>query len=172
MASGSPGAAVDLFRDVLGASPSDSAAFAGLGEAEMARDDYRAARTALEQAVRLDPTNESARAQFALCERVLALDPTTKGLRSADRYERSRQLLRHVLSAVEACLPSEKAGAPTTPSARARRLLASSRRPPLMSEATDDNIHLAEELWASRPSTCTGETTDPAVLSVLERLGR
>ncbi len=172
LAAGSPGAAVDVFHEVLRASPSDSAAFAGLGEAEMARDDYRAARTALEQAVRLDPTNESARAQAALCERVLALDPTAKGLRSAERYERSRQLLSHVLSAVGACSPSEKASAPTTPSARARRLLASSRRPPLMSEATDDNIHLAEELWASRPPTCTGETTDAAVLSVLARLGR
>lgn len=168
LALGSPHQAADVFRQVLVASPRNAAAFTGLGEAELAQDDYSAARAAFDRAVQIDPTNESARAQSALCGRVLALDPTLRGLRSTERYERSRQLVKSVLTAVETCSPATP-GTPNPALARARQVLASSRRPGSLADATDDNIDLAEELWAGRPPACAG---DPAVAKVLARLER
>lgn len=46
------------------------------------------------------------RRRVALCERVLALDPNLRGLRSIERYERSRALQSAVVSAVEPCVPA------------------------------------------------------------------
>ncbi len=149
MAAGLAGPAADVFREVLSASPTDVAASTGLGDAELARDNYRGARTAFEQAARLDPTNQIVREKAALCERVLALDPTARGLRSAERYQRSVELLKGALTGAEACLPVS-AGDPSAEVERARQVLASSRRPPSFGEATDENVRLAERLWAHR----------------------
>jgi len=163
--------AADVFHQVIVASPRDAAAFGGLGEAELAQDNYPAARAAFDRAVQIDPTNESARAQSALCGRVLALDPTVRGLRSAERYERSRQLIKSVLTAVETCSPAIP-GTPIPAVARARQVLASSRHPGSLADATDDNIHLAEELWAGRPPACAGAGSDEAAVRVLARLAK
>jgi tetratricopeptide (TPR) repeat protein len=172
LAAGSPGSAADVFRQVLTASPKDAAAYAGLGDVEMAQEDYRAARTAFEQAVRLDPTNGSTRAQAALCTRVLALDPTSRGLGGVERYERTRQILKGVLSALEACSPSAGRADPNPVVGRARQVLASSRRPPSLADAIDENIRLAESLWASRSPACARAGSDEAVARVLARLAR
>ena len=166
----SPALAVDVFQDVIALSPKSAAAYAGLGEAELAREDYTAARGAFEQAVRLDPTNQSAREQAAVCERVLALDPTLRGLRSLERYERSRTLLGAVLSAVEACAGVAAQGASAPLDEQARHVLASTRRPRSFGETTDENIHLTEDLWAARSSGCAAG--DQALTRVLARLER
>lgn len=172
LAAGSPNSAADVFREVLTASPKDAAAYAGLGDAEMAQQDYRAARTAFDQAVRIDPTNRSARVQAALCARVLALDPTSRGLGATERLERTRQLLKSVLFALEACSPSASGADPNPAFGRAQQVLASSRRPPSLAEAIDENIRLAEDLWASRSPACARAGSDEAVARVLARLAR
>ena len=172
LAAASPGPAADVFREVLRASPRDADAYAGLGGAELAREDYRAARAAFDQAARLDPANEAAERQAALCARVLALDPTARGLRSTERYQRSRELLASALAAAEACSPSAAPPEPGSAFDRARKLLASSRRPGSIAEATDDNIRFAGELWTGRPAACSRATGDSAVARVLARLER
>ncbi len=170
LAAASPSAAADVFREVLSASPTDAAAYAGLGEAELARENYRAARAAFEQAVRLAPTDDLARQQAALCERVLALDPTSAGLRSSERYEHSRELLKSVLLSAEACASPATSGDPTSALARARKVATSTRRPRSLGEAADENIRLVQELWAGRTPPCG--PSDPAVARVMSRLER
>jgi tetratricopeptide (TPR) repeat protein len=166
----SPGQAAEVFRQVLGTSSTDAAAFDGLGRAEMALQDYGAARAAFEQATRLEPANESARAQLALCTRVLALDPRQKGLSALERYERSRQLLKSVLSSLDGCATDDSHDQDPMVG-RARQALAS-RRPVSLGEAADDNIRLVVNLWNTRPPACARVNVEPAVPRVLERLQR
>ncbi|HEY5474829.1 MAG TPA: tetratricopeptide repeat protein, partial [Candidatus Limnocylindrales bacterium] len=135
LAASSPGQAADVFRQVLGASPTDVAAYSGLGQAELAQENYRGAQTAFEQAARLDPSNEAAGEQATLCERVLALDPGSRGLPSIARYERSRKLLAAVLTAAEACSAAVTPGDPTPLVVRARQALRAPRRPTSLAEA-------------------------------------
>ncbi len=172
LALASPGQAADVFRQVLRASPTDATASDGLGRAEMAQQDYGAARAAFEQAARLDPANEDARAQALLCARVLALDPRQEGLSVGARYDRSRTLLSAVVSAVEGCQAAADAGGAASPLVRARKALASSGRPRSPAEAAEDNIQLAENLWANRPPACPGAGRDEAVALAVARRPR
>ena len=170
---GSARQAADVFHEVLKASPRAVAAYSGLGEAELAEENYREAKQAFEQAMRLDPSDEAARARAALCERVLELDPTLRGLRAADRYERSRRLLAAAVSAVGSCQgpPSHADFSPLL--RQARQVLASSRRPPSLSDATDRNTDLAARLWAARPQGCPETAAiDQALVRVLARVDR
>jgi hypothetical protein len=72
---------------------------------------------------------------------------------------------------VETCSPAIP-GTPIPAVARARQVLASSRHPGSLADATDDNIHLAEELWAGRPPACAGAGSDEAAVRVLARLAK
>jgi chloride channel protein, CIC family len=166
------GQAADVFHQILRASPTDAAAFAGLGHAELAQENYRAAKEAFEQSARLDPSNAAVREQVVLCDRVLALDPGSRGLPSIERYGRSRRLLAAVLAAAEACSAVVPPGDPGPLVFRARQVLKTSRPTKSLSEGIDDNVQLAEELWASRPPACVGAGTDAAVTRVLARLQR
>ena len=168
----SPGQAADVFRQELAASPTDAAAYEGLGRAEMAQQDYPAARATFQLAARLDPTNQSAREQLALCDRVLALDPRKKGLSVTARYDRSRALLASIVGELDACPAAAEAGGAASPLARARGVLASTRRPRSPAEAAEDNVQLAEDLWASRPAACVGVGRDEAVALAMARLSR
>ena len=55
---GSPSRALDLFKEILRQQPQDFDAYAGLGEAEFARGNYRTARTNFMVALRLKPADE------------------------------------------------------------------------------------------------------------------
>ena len=170
LVAGSAASAADIFRQILAASPNDAAACAGLGEAELERENYREARGAFERAARLDPTDESSKARAALCDRVLALDPSVRGLRSIERYERSRQLLRSVLSSLDACAPAGSGG--RSPTLGLARQALASRRSASLVEAADENIRLAESLWDTRSPACAQTNSDQAVARVMARLER
>jgi tetratricopeptide (TPR) repeat protein/CBS domain-containing protein len=172
LAAGSPSQAIDVFRQVLASAPASAPAYVSLGMAELARQNYRAARAAFDQGVRLDPTDTVAQERAALCERVLTLDPTQPGLRAPERYTRSRTLLAAVLATVPTCPEAAASGGYGALVDRARRTLASTRRPASFSEATDDNEHLAEELWSGWVPACADRQRDEAVARVVERLER
>jgi tetratricopeptide (TPR) repeat protein len=112
---GSPSRAIGLFREVLLRQPQDSDAYGGLGEAEFALGNYRAARTDFQAALRLNPADEHLRKRLALCEDVLALDPTQRGLIGAERYRRSLKLIELASDGMSRCVG-------TPPSASARDL--------------------------------------------------
>jgi hypothetical protein len=65
----------------------------GIGDAELARGNFRAAQASFQRASRLNPDDRSVRERLVLCEDVLALDPTGRGLTSAERYRRSIKLV-------------------------------------------------------------------------------
>lgn len=167
---GSPSRAVDIFRDILRNNADDADAYAGVGEAEFALGNYRTAQSNFLAASRLEPGDRRVAAQLALCNQVLALDPTQRGLGTGEQYRRSQALLELTLQAVEGCAgPSLEALRPTIDSARAA---ATRHAPPArQQDLVDSNLDLAERLWQARRTECPqpiSAAEEPLAL-VLER---
>jgi CIC family chloride channel protein len=168
---GAPREAGEVFRDVLKTDDRDATAYAGLGESQLALDNYREARDAFEKAVERNPSDEASRKQLALTERVLALDPNAPGLRAAARYERSKELLQAAIMRVDQCQPGTK----TADSAK----LAVATRPRRnrVEDSADLNLALAGELWRQVQKLCgkpeqAPNPNDQAIERVLSRLSR
>ena len=95
---GSPRQSADVFRGLVRENNRDAEAYSGLGAAEFAEEQYVAAREAFRSALRLNPSDEATQRELALCERILELDPTVRGLGPAERYRRSAALLEGSLA--------------------------------------------------------------------------
>ncbi len=109
-----------------------------LAESEFAAGDYATARETFRNALRLDPADAAAGRRIDLCDRVLALDPTLRGLSPGERLERSREILRGVLGESSGCALSKE----TLRDARAA--LARNRQ-----ATADSNLALAGQIWKS-----------------------
>ena len=94
ISAGSPARGADLFHAVLRINPKDADAYAGLGDAEFARTNYRSALQYYETALRLRAANDHARRRVEICNQILALDPTQRALRIEEQYKRSVKLPR------------------------------------------------------------------------------
>ncbi len=154
IAAGSPARATEIFRDILHAQPQDPDAYAGLGEADFARGNYRTAQTEFQAALRLRPADQNIQARLALCNRVLELDPTRRGLGSVEQYRRSRQLVDLVLDDLDHCLgpaPSETTQdlIKTVRDALEKPVTAARR-----SAAFEQNLTWADQLWQVRKTGC------------------
>jgi tetratricopeptide (TPR) repeat protein len=170
VAAGSARQASEIFKEILRGSPDSAAAHAGLGEAELAQDEFGVARTAFETAARLDPQDRVARDRSALCTRALSLDPTPANLRPIERYDRSWALLAAVVAAADACQQIKGPDQAATIE-RARKMVAATRRPRLLAEAVDEMTRLARDLWARNRAAC-GSSGDEALTRVMARLER
>ena len=146
---GSPARAADLFRQILHHQRQDADAYAGLGDAEFARGNYRTAESILVVALRLKPGDAQVRKDLELCDEVVGLDPTPRGLTPAARFARSRKLVQALLEDAGKCnLPATvRAGA-----------------------TTDANLAAADKLWQARKASCPGTPPDPAVVIVMDKI--
>ena len=168
-----PNEAVELYRYRVAADRSDGESYAGLGEAELARDNYISAQTAFRNAQRLQPENEQVRNRLELVGDVLELDPTLRGLSTFRRYERSRALLDGALAKTMRCLPY----GPLHPDTGerfvvepAREILESKNRPQRTDETIERNLFLAEQLWYLRQRICPGNPDEDALARVLQKI--
>ncbi|MGH7509121.1 MAG: tetratricopeptide repeat protein [Gemmatimonadales bacterium] len=174
IAAGSPSRAIEIFRAILRKDRSDADAYAGLGEAELERGNFRTARANFQAASRLAPNAPEIAAALALGDQVLSLDPTQRGLASEEQYRRSLALLELTWQAVQSCAPASTQGPlqATVDSARttaSQRASAASRR-----LSVERNLDLAERLWQLRRTECPrpiGESERPMEL-VLERVAQ
>lgn len=162
--------AAETFRVLAQTRPRYAAAYTGLGDAELAQRDYRAARRAFARALELDANDPRARVGLALSDRVQALDPTVRGLRTSERYARSRDLLAAVLAAIGACATVDAEGETAALVDQARRFSAASHRAAARADATDEGIRLAVELWTRRSGACPARPEDEAVDRVIALL--
>jgi tetratricopeptide (TPR) repeat protein len=174
---GSPGQSAEVFRGLVRDNNRDAEAYSGLGAAEFSGEQYAAAREAFGSASRLNPTDEASQREMALCERILDLNPTVRGLGPGERYRRSAALLSGILNSVQQCLL--KANQPAdvqslrTWADTARQLLA--RHPARRSydDAAESDLSLAEELWSASQRLCGAESgLDAATDRVLAALSR
>ena len=160
---GMPQQAAALYRDVLQHNGQDTDAWHGLGDAEFTLGDFAAAKQAFQGAINIDSTDAVAKTRIALFDELLALDPVLPGLKAADRYQRSRELLMRVMDRVRECNPT------ALPEAQ----VALSRRRPAsfsFSDAAEANIALAGRLWADGLKGCTKPAADDALSVLMVRL--
>jgi tetratricopeptide (TPR) repeat protein len=152
--------AANMFQGIIGHGPATAGDFNGLGDAEFAMGDYDRAVEAYRSALRIDPADQAAATRADLSEKIIALDPVLRGLGAEERYRRSRELLSRVLNGISAC-----AGSPAALNAgpAAQATLAGGRRPPSYSDAADQNIFLAEQLWTEGSKTCGQPRPDDPV---------
>ena len=150
---GSPRQAGDVFRDVLRNNTQDAEAYVGLGAAELAQDNYAAARNEFSSALRWNPADEGARTQLALVNRILALEPDARGIHSSERYRRSQTLLTGALKMFDQCTAALQSH--TDLAERAAKALAQHPRASALGDATEENLTLASELWRSRQAACS-----------------
>jgi tetratricopeptide (TPR) repeat protein len=148
LAAGSPARAADVYRAALKDQPANAEAYAGLGEADFAKGDYRAAQSDFQSAVRLSPADPTAGKRLDLASRVLALDPAVRGIGAAERFRRSRILLQMTVDA-GACLDSNQELLDDAQKTLKGRVI-----PAAEDEATETNVDLAGKLWQARVSEC------------------
>jgi Flp pilus assembly protein TadD len=125
-------------------------AYAGLGEADFARGDYRAAQSDFQSALRLNPNDQTAAMRLDLLERVLALDPAVRGIGAAERFRRSRVLVQMTLDAAGCLGPS----APQDLLDDARKTLDERVTAAGQDSATETDLDLAGRLWQARVAGC------------------
>lgn len=151
---GSPARGAELFRDILRREPQDADAYAGLGEAELARGNYRAARANFEAALRLRPADESSRQGLDLSNQVLALDPAQRGLSSDEQYQRSLKILELSVTGATSCLASPLSAGTQDLIDSAHEGLKRRIRSAQSAEAMEKNMQLAEKIWQIRRREC------------------
>ena len=137
----------DLFRAMLRRNDRDMGAWDGLGDAEFSLGQYAAALDAYRQALKIDPADRAATGRADLCDRIVALDPTLRGLSGAERLQRSREILSAVVNELQSCAGTVTGsdGAPTRDAER--------------------NLAEAETLWQDRSKTCPGSAAADEPLS-------
>jgi tetratricopeptide (TPR) repeat protein len=173
LAAGSPARAADVFRGVLRDQPMSADAYAGLGDSDFARGDYRAAQKDFSSAVKLNPGDQAAGKSLDLSNRVLALDPAERGINVAERFRRSRVLVQMTLDAA-ACLGPD----PPPPLQKllddAQKTLKQRVNPAGQDEDTEARLDLAGQLWQARISGCKSppDPEDPLGLVLAKAAAR
>ena len=166
-----PKEAASLFRDLTQHDAQDQQAWAGLGEAEYALADYAAARDALAAARQLNPNDTEVAKRLDAATQILTLDPMGRGLGASQRFERSQAVLAGVLDVLDQCSPAALPAGLRQKMEAARRLLVKGRRPPSYSDATENNMSLAELLWTAGAKACGSMPPADAPLSrIMARL--
>ncbi|HEY4359788.1 MAG TPA: tetratricopeptide repeat protein [Bryobacteraceae bacterium] len=171
---GSPARAAATFRDILRTAPEDPEVHRGLGDAEFASGNYRTAQMEFLTALHLNTADREAQARLDLCDQVLELDPTQRGLSVEEQYQRSRKLVEQVMNDVTQCLGSAASGS-------AQELIKEvqdGRKKPVSAAgrhaAYEDNLGWADRLWQVRKTDCKqaiGVSEEPLAL-VLAMVGR
>jgi tetratricopeptide (TPR) repeat protein len=163
---GSPARAANVFREVLRRDPKDAAAYSGMGEAALAQGNFRTARADFAEALALQPDDSLVTVRLALSDTLLTMDPTARGLGTANQYARSRALLEKTANVIAPCVsPAEGA---LLASARAQLNAATPRH---QDEATADRmVTAASDLWSAYAGKCPAvahETTLPLLFARL-----
>ena len=171
-----------LFAALVASNPSDREALLGRAEAEFYLGNYLTARTHYNRA-QLQGRDDVTRERIELCNRIIALDPTRRGIGVAERYRRSRVLVDRARATVESChnpLDEDFVGPlpPLQPDLdtalkRADELLA--RRSPRYpsDEAVESNIQLAENVWRTGAPLCPqNKPPDEPLFHVMAKLSR
>ena len=176
---GAPGRALEVFESLVARDATDAVAYSGMAEAEFALDHYLTARTLFRRALSLDPRLTHLHQRLALCDEIILLDPTIRGLGRVSRYERSAEMLERALAVLDACFqaPADGVGpmqvSPPTAMARdtARRWIDGVESRPQDDDATEENLTLVERLWRATQERCPdAEAVDPVLSRLVGKL--
>jgi len=170
---GSPARAATVFRGILHESPGNATAFRGIGQAEFAQGDYRAAQREFKSALNAEPDDAASRHWLDLCDEVLHLDPTLRGLGASERWQRSLALLQLVENDAAECVQPDSSPELQDLASKAGNALKARVSVAQESDASEANLDLAEQLWQARKKECQpAPSADSALALVLQRLTR
>jgi tetratricopeptide (TPR) repeat protein len=169
---GFPSRAAVLFRGVLRDAPANADADAGLGQAEFAQGQYRAAQRDFQAALRVTPDNQAARRGLDVSDELLTLDPTLRGLGQAERFRRSLKLVELAQGEVSQC-----AGAHPAPELQelldlAAKALKTRVIAARQGDAAESNLDLAERLWARRKECQPPPAADSPLALAMARIAQ
>jgi len=150
--------------------PSDPGPYAGLGEANLTSGDFAPAQSAFREAVRLAPSNPDYRERLQLLDDIVAMDPSLRGLSSAERIRRSLALLRATIDASNRCVAGRSGVDDVLAMAnKAERRLRSATA----HESAEANVTMAVQLWEIRSGVCGGAAPGEEALGrVMAQLAR
>ncbi len=173
--------ASSLFQTLLAKDPQDHEALLGRGAAEFQLGNYLTARTQYNRA-RLLHDDTTTNERIALCNRIIELDPTRRGISLPERFRRSRVLIQRARAVALTCqnptgdafvgplvaLPVDLA----TALENADKALAERTRR-ADDEAVETNTLIAEELWNQAGPLCKASSPpDPPLMHVMAKLSR
>ncbi len=163
---GATSEAMGVFRDLTRASNHDSQAHRGLAEAYFASGEFVSARHEYERALHYNPKDRNSSDALSFTNDVIDLDPELSGLLSAERFRRSQNLLRRVLTDLEKCSVPE--GSKERIEAATKLLQSPPKNDPDLALEIQQT---AKQLWTARSQVCGATPTDDNVLAtVFERI--
>lgn len=155
---GSPERAADVFRQVIQKDAKNAHAYTGLGEASLALGNYTSAESQFARAARLSPHDTTIAVQRDVARNLAQMDPSIRGLRLRDRYQRARGLLLLTVQTVARC-PLDSAASATAAAA----VSALGKSQGASGDALDDlvqaDLATAQRLWQLRPVACLSLST-------------
>ncbi len=170
--------ASSIYASLLASDSKDRSAHLGRAEAEFHLGNYLTAQKHYQETQRYG-ADKSTEARIDLCERIIELDPTGRGIELAARFDRSRLLVERARAAFMTC--NNPSGAdlkgPLPPNqaavmGRADESL-NARRPRASDAAVESNILLAEEFWDLATFRCQpSDPPDEPLRHVLAKLAR
>ncbi len=160
LVAGAPGRAEAAYRSLIRVDSEDKSNYEGLGHAELALGNYRAAATAFRSA--------GATAQADLADEMAGLDPTLRLLSSAEKFRRSVRILELARDALARCpVDAQSEGLLD----QADKELKARVRGNVTNELAEERLMLAEQLWQQRKSNCASSgSTDEALARLMQKL--
>lgn len=154
----SPARAADVFRQVLRKNPKDAKASTGLGEASLALGEYSTAEIQLARAAQLSPRDTAVTGRLELAHELVGMDPSRRGLRLTDRYQRTRRLLLLTVQTVARC-PLDGAASAAAAAADSALGRPRTQNGDALDDLVQSDLALAQRLWALRPVSCVVESS-------------
>jgi thioredoxin-like negative regulator of GroEL len=174
LSAGAPARAATVYRNLIERDPHDSAAYEGLGEAELEEGQYRAAQAAFLRASNYR-RNGPLQARLQLLTQLTELDPTPRRLTSMEKYNRSLRILSLAKNDFEAHV-ANKPGATNADGAQLLKAasdeLAKQSPAHATNEMAEHELDLAERLWKERLAVFGAQTTseEEALRLCMEKL--
>jgi tetratricopeptide (TPR) repeat protein len=164
---GSPARAAAIFRDVLRHNSRDADAYVGLGDAALALGDYPSAQADFASALRLSPDDSAIMLRAKLADTVTAIDPTQRGLGLDEQVRRSKNLLQMTITSARKCLGTDAPQVAAALDSVTHGLVASSGAVS-RSQAIEENLALAGQLWQMRGTKCAAAPRNEEALSLVQ----
>ena len=177
LAAGSASRARDIYRELIKVDPRNASNYAGLGDAELALGDFRAAHLAFANAVAHDGKDEQLRARLQLTTTLISIDPMMRRLSDSEKYSRGVRILQMATDDLSQCITTHSSVATNEATqlvtAAQAELAAPAPKQPT-NEMAEAVLSLAERIWQAKADLCGTETTtnEQALRLIMDKLAK
>jgi predicted Zn-dependent protease len=159
--------AEEVFQDVVTANPRFQDGWVALADAQIAQGKYVEARSSLRHAWHLDPHDQNLWKRIETVNDIIALDPALPTLTSAERLNRSTELLSRSLEALQSCAAGKTLSDQQQKDISAANDILHPKRKQPREGLIPRTIALAVQLGHERADVCGGAPPDAVLSAVL-----